>query len=483
MPSSFSRILRIRVATHIAAVCLAIGAIVSVSEAQTRFEWPESTSKFDNYETVEECIAAITRIRTKLVMNRAIWRDTVQPALQNKPELSTQLIQAAERCSRSFDSLEPPLTSWRLYAEMYLSAQRETDARAVFDRRIAQIEAERQRDNANLRNDSVYSAVIDTMMDAYISRRPDRVFSDTRFLERWVAADAVPYADRSERLEAMFNIAKLSDDSVQMQWAAEQIVQVASRISDDEKNTRYFASSFAPRHHRALEYLTFALLADSLRKGTTSWIALKRDNWQQVDSRHTTPMNPALGSQAPVLTGESWFDSTGPIAPKDWPVPGRPALVIFLSQECRGRPTLPPELKPIYCWESFAVLRRIAERYPTLDITTVVQGLGYFWPKGPMPSANEAEYSRQWLLGFHHLPGTLVFSSPTSWFLPKPDGRRILDPEPNGEAYGFGRSNRTPATGAFLFDSDGILVESESLGLGNERKWESLVDILLTRQK
>jgi hypothetical protein len=135
------------------------------------------------------------------------------------------------------------------------------------------------------------------------------------------------------------------------------------------------------------------------------------------------------------------------------------------------------------CWDEAATLRRIAKRFPALEITLVSQTRGYFVSAAVDTPADEAEWVRRWLLDAHHLPGALSVSVTPFERMPEPDRRRMDKPVPNAANYG-GRGEFM-LTSMFLVDS-GIIVYWDVLG-PEERpglfglRWVDLIGTILSR--
>jgi hypothetical protein len=176
-----------------------------------------------------------------------------------------------------------------------------------------------------------------------------------------------------------------------------------------------------------------------------------------------------IGDQVSPLYADFWFppgtttttaippSSTEPVRPSA----GKPALVVFLGQDCRDGREAQGAQRRTYgggftdqnCFDLYAMLKRVVHRFPSVELTIATQTYGYMWPSGPLEPEVEAGYLRQWWLGFHGLPATLAVTKTLSWFLEAPDARRLYDAVPNANTY------LTATRSAVLADRNGIIVE------------------------
>ena len=136
------------------------------------------------------------------------------------------------------------------------------------------------------------------------------------------------------------------------------------------------------------------------------------------------------------------------------------------------------------CWRLGAYLRRLAERFPTLEITVVTRTHGYFMYAPPLAPAEEAAHIARWAAG-HHFPGTLAVTATDFRYLDPPDNRRLAKADPNDEHYQR-LTNLSSREEAYLIDRDGVIVDSV-LGVDNlmtpflSRRLNRLIDVLVHR--
>jgi hypothetical protein len=166
------------------------------------------------------------------------------------------------------------------------------------------------------------------------------------------------------------------------------------------------------------------------------------------------PLAAVLDQPAKPIRAQYWLGTEGDTL---HPIPGRPALIAFL-----------PRRKDV------SVLRRLAARFPTLDITIVRPTRGYFRGDGMLTPAEECERLRAYYfdaLGFH---GALAVEVTDYTYIP--DGRRQAKPTP-------GQRDYAEVGGMILVDPQGIVrrVYGELSG-PTEKKAERVIESFLLQQ-
>jgi hypothetical protein len=467
-------------------VCLLLGwAIITNSiQAQTRFEWPANDVDLNHYETVEECLAAVARVHDSVVRHDRNWADTMPLTVTLAARtLAAPVIETARRCSAQFDPTQVSLRDWKLFGRLYLSANRDAEAATIVDRRLKKDTATRLE-------------ALDTVARLYLTVSPARFDVAIPLVEEVVRGTSMSVWDRGDLLGLTMRVADGLSKRDRQRWAAEQINTLASTLTDADKRTKPF-QSFSRVHHDALDFLTKEALLDSLRVGTAGYVTLKRSNWEKASGERGRARNFQIGERAPTLNGNFWFASDavetevmgrGPNAPRSVvqmsrPTPGRIALIVFLTNQCRG-PEAPhhPKRQNTSCWDVYALLRRLAQQHPSLEITIVTQTYGYFWPIPPLKPAEEAEWISRWWLGFHRIPAALTVTAADFWHLNDPDHRRIDEPTQNHTNYMFGHGNTVINRFAVLTDRDGVIIEAMEIGRDNESVWKQLIEVLESRK-
>ena len=448
---------------------VAVGLVLlpSAAAAQIRFEWPAPVIDIAQYATVEQCLAATARVADSVRNRGAVHPDTllyggVAEALRPPP---APVVETARRCSARFPAAPAPVEDLAPLLTLYLEAGRDADASMLVTRRLATIAPAAEHERA---------AALDTITRAYLAAQPARLdAAQAHLTELGRLGAASPWQIRMNAFGNFSGGAWSAGDTVRAEWAAKEIVAMAKTLTDAERRTTSF--NWLGKHmvYGALILLDHRALLDSLRRSTAGYVAAKRASWARASGERPDALRFPIGEQAPALAGDFWFqrgDSAG-----GRPTKGVTSLVVFLEQACpntsRG------------CQTTYAALRRLAERFPELQITLVSQTQGYFQGLPPLTPSEEADALRRWWLEFHRLPVALVVATREFWRLPDPDRRRINRDVPNTTNYSFGRSWVAGNESVFLVDPSGTIVEVGSLiAPSNEPHFAELIEILRRRQ-
>jgi hypothetical protein len=222
-------------------------------------------------------------------------------------------------------------------------------------------------------------------------------------------------------------------------------------------------------------------ILDSLRHSTASYVNLLQSVWAQTTGMRADALPAPLGVRAPNLVGDYWFPPIPAGASR--PSHGRVSIVEFLGR-CCGPVWDEANLQGGIHAADLAVLRRLAKRFPDLEITLVTATQGYAWYALMATPADEAEWVNSLVKAENPPPGAeLAIATRPFWRLPAPDLRHITTPVANDTSYSFGKRvsiGETPQ--AFLLDQDGLLVEVQGLARSDESKLEHLIEALFSRQ-
>jgi hypothetical protein len=431
------------------------------------------------YRTVEDCLAAIGRIRDSTEQPLQVERLALPIDSVVKIPLPAGAVDAARRCSVRWPAASAPLADFQPTFALYLHAGREADARALAARRLAEIPAARERER---------EAVLDTIVRGYLAARPARLadaeamFGELSRMKETLALKLRRMALADRLIEAADN----AGDTARARRIAEQAVAINESVTDAERRTKEWTDGDGRlRTFRALTYLSRAESLDSLRRSTAGYLALTRANWAKARGRRdTTSMPDASSRQAPGVEGEYWFAPSDPAsgtpsrrvsAPEPArPTKGKVSLVVFLNGPACGR-------SGEGCLVTFNALKRIQRQLPGLEITLVTQTAGFFDDQEPPPPEQEAELYRKSWLEFNGVPAMLAVTRTEFWRLPEPDRRRIDVETNNIRSFSFGGTYRLNRSEAFLIDRDGTIVKSAPLAYNSERDFGRLAAAMLQR--
>jgi hypothetical protein len=463
---------------------IAMAVLSAPVAAQVRFELPGAAVHQERYTTVDDCLAAIGRVRDSVGSRADAWRDSllVTPASAREP-LAAPVRETARRCSASMAPAAVPGADFTATLQLFLLAGRDADAWTLLQRRLAMAKSNDVRERA---------AVLDTALRAYLggevvhdpflhpvlTTRPVRLEAADSVLGMLgrTLAGAPNDSLRAEAIgaHARFMIAaRDAGDTARAVVAAKRLIALANARAGESPSM--YGRATIEHTRAALELVAWGELLDSLRHGTAGYVARLRADWARVSGERAESYRGfgPVGATAPPIEAAFWF-RRGDVAVSR-PTRGRVALVVFLDQlRCAAQ----------QCFAEYAVLHRLAERFPELEITLVARTHGYLSEVAPPPPEAEAELLRRFWLDERQLPGALAVYETSYHRLPSPDDRRIDRDDPNDEHYQFERTrlNRAPFERAVLVDRNGVVVDESSLRDGSgELRLYQLIDALFAQ--
>jgi len=468
---------------------LVLGLVTSAAQGQTLFATPD-TLDVARYTTVEECLAAISRVKDSVENEPEwIWRDTF-PATPARladdahAPLPARVMAVARRCSVRFEGGSAPLENFAPLLSLFVAAGRDAEAGALLARRLKEVSPTADRERA---------AVLDTAIHVYLGNnqlpvghfwplplfaQPARLAAAESLVTAFVHVNSVPWDARFDSYGALA-MAALSADTILASRAVREMLAVARGLSDLERRSSAFQSR-AWTINLGLMVDRKAALLDSLRHSTAAYVALWREQWGEVAGKDSAVLEGfarPIGRPAPPIAADWWFGRDDSTVGR--PVKGKVNLVVFLNP---GDFSCFEEDFTSLCNRTYAGLRRVAQRFPTLEITLVAQTYGFFDKAAPPPPDAEAALLRQAWLTERHLPGTLAVTNTPFWRLPAPDRRRINRDVANVVHYSFGRTWHVPnwIFPPFLIDQDGTIVETAFRSF--DADLPEMIGILLARQ-
>ena len=458
--------------------------------AQTLFEWPAARVDVSTYRTIEECRAAVDRVRfqseqRKIVESR-IWRDTVPFEESEWREPYEPIVsQTARAClSRHVNVDSVDLVDYRHLIALYAYASWDDKARAVALRKAATIAPGADGERLELLRE--LTKLVAPADGAWM--KPPRF----RLAEDIIVAVAPAFRDRIMRLHALqipLAFAEIGVDSALVKRAAARATALGDSLTKkeweafaDEGTTLAFQdadsvrANFGQRLAAVLEgAFGEAVLLDSLRRSTAAYAALQRSTFRRVfgDVPENHPAFPAAGKRAPPVTGDVWIG--GRDSSRQVPTPGRVSLVLVAPESCFGEVLSPYS----YCAGRLGALSRLMRRFPDLDVTVLNGTLGYWkFVKDGVTDSVESRLTQK-VLEVHGVRARLVTRSTPFVRLKAPDDRRVNRYE---SLYQDPLIRNYPG-GATLVDHDGIVVHSEDLSRYSEPRFARRVQALFDRQR
>lgn len=464
------------------AIALSVG--VAPVAAQTRFMVPDIPADVAHYTRVSQCVAAVARVGSEEELKG--WKeqnmlpDTMPEDFQEpfRP-LPASVVATAQRCAARWTPAAANLTEFDFLFPLFLSAGRDADAAALLTRRLAAVGPKRG-------GDTERTAIIFAAANMYTNAQPARLAAAESILTALVRQTS----DRIERLQIYLrlgNLAEVFRDTAGMRHAGQHFMALADSLTPAERES--FNNRVGPVGVVAAMAWAVGekLILDSLRRGTRAYVGLMRTVWTKVAGLNPESYPFPVGEKVPPITADFWFPRDSDHGTR--PTPGRVALVVFLDRiACVDSPEQQDfasddrrdEYRSGQCWRIGANLRRLAERFPELEITCVTQTHGYFLYAPPPAPAEEAAYIARWVAG-HGIPGTLAVSSTSFWNLDPPDGRRINRPDSNAVRYSSGKSSYAHR-GMYLVDRDGTLVDAPAFRALDFPLLAAEIEILLSHR-
>jgi hypothetical protein len=454
----------------------------SPTSAQTRFAWPDTAVDVARYTNVNQCLAATERVRMAVESNRNLQAspDTMprDPHEGLKPLPAPALV-TAQRCAARWAATRADLTDFVPLFTLYLAAGRDSDASTLFTRRLTAVNPKSQ--------DAERTAVIDSVVEIYMAAHPVRLAA----AESLLSARARHTADRVARMRIYYKLmtqATQVRDTARSLRAAQAVVVIGDSLTQADRESQAFGNVGNTILYDALRVAVGErVLLDSLRRSTAAYVGLTRFLWTKATGMRWGAIPMPVGERASPISADYWFPRDSARPPR--PTPGHVALVVFFDRTpCVDDRRLQfasddKQLERGECWLAGAALRRLAERFPTLQITVVAATHGYFMYGPPDPATQEASLIERWTAA-HRVPGVLAVTSTSFWHLEAPDDRRVDKAEPNVTHYSFGKSWSADGEGAYaLIDRDGVIVDAwANLEDLPEAQLGRLIDILVHRQ-
>jgi hypothetical protein len=447
------------------------------ASAQTRFQWPDTSEHVAHYASMEECLAAADRVTGSIMRRRELteWHDTMprdpREALEPQPE---QVTQVSSQCAAQFAEAKVDVHDFAPAMKLFLAAGRDSDAAALLERRIAAAPPRSARERG---------AVVDSAVELYTNARPTRLDAAEGLLMHRVRTST----DRVERMKTYFSLLMASrnaGDTARTVRVARMLVGIADSLTVPERQSDEFERLFDGNGgqlmiYDALDELTgLKARMDSLRKSTAAYAALERGNWSIATGERPEALQIPIGQRAAPLSADFWFPSTAGSPPR--PTRGRIALVLFLEHtDCIGMPSTDDAGPTTQCTMRMAELRRLAHRFPSVEIDIVMSTHGQFMYLPPTSLVEEAALIKQMVDSYQVPEAVLGVTSTPFWRLPDPDSRRVEKILPNVARYDFGKSWKVGSGSMFLVDPDGLIADAWRLG---EDELGHFIEVLMQRQ-
>lgn len=466
-------------------LCAALAA--SPAAAQVSLSWPDAQVRLEGYRTPEECLVAVARVRDSVTAASRVWRDTVPSTPEEAAApLPAAVVQAAERCgARLLAAIDTaPRAGFGALFQLALLAGRDADARRIAAGWLQAVGSKPGPGRA---------AALDSIASSYLGATYDRKGALRAQPARFELAE--PHLDELLKMSAaealwrtrlsayvhFFQAAQSADDSVRLDRAAQGLKAITASLTAAERRRDNFDQA-AKWAFAALRVLERRPLLDSLRYGTAGYVSLLKRQWAIASGETPDAMKLPVGQPAPAVEGRFWF---GADSGTTRPAKGKVSLIVFLnSHETRYSTQLEVGCAGLAkCSVAYGMLRRLAQRYPELQITLVSRTFGYLGELEPPTPAAEADSLRSSWLGRQRIPAALVVAETDFWRLPGLDRRRIDRDRPNETRYTFGRRWQVTSGSAYVIDPEGTIVDVGSMiNRTEERRLDALLAALFAQR-
>lgn len=481
-------------------ICITLYAVGQTVGAQTRFASRDTTPDISKYGLIEECIAGFHRVLRAEEIKLPDWRDTIElvGGEEFKP-IPGAAQNFSSRCLAKFNPDSVNLDMYLLWIRLYLGAGNDDAAQLTAKRKLASLSWEKQDSSIFL------GQAIDSILNEYSRARPYRADLVRSLLDSYLEGPSSPSS-----LEQIVNLyfskvryELFSGDTVAGKLWAHKILSLIDSFPRSEKDSEFVTKHAPASIASAMEIIEGDALLDSLRVSGQAYAQLRRSFWKDVTTGSAAnDYIRMVGEKAMPLVGEFKYAKNGNSSGSavstgvsssgtSYPTAGKVSLIVFLYGGCRVEtPIVAGKARDQYnsvCFDSYSVLRRLAEEYPDVEMTIVSRTMGYLGQLNPLSPENEASMLRWWWLENHKLPASLIITNTEYFRLPGLDRRRIDSPDENMLNYSYlasQRRNRVIENKTFyLVDSDGTILESGTLDVRSEQKLKPILDIITKRLK
>jgi hypothetical protein len=427
--------------------------------AQVRFTWPTAKLDVATYTNVDDCIAAVIRVADSVRNMEQTLPDTM-PLSGDGDWATRPLVPAAgavaKRCGARLTSDNVSADNFIPAMSLLLMTNRDNDADALAKKRLSAIPM-------SAAKDKMY--ILDSLVNVYLAARPVRLEQADRVIAQIEKLGTqVPWLMLTRDYARVLRVARLVGDTARARAIAQKIVAQPEKLSEVERRGPDF-KGLVGEVSLAILYLEHHRVRDSLLRSTEAYVDLAQAYWKKT--LYGEKFGIPLGEQAPRIQADWWFPPTNndTIRPRR----GHITLISFLRSDCYENAD---------CMNREVTMRRLAQRFPLLDITIVAGTHGTFGGNIRSPQ-EEAKLQVKLWREYYKIPATIAVENVPYWRLPDPDRRRIDQNEGNADRYRFGEKY-VPASD-ILIDENGKIVYWGNLHRESEADYAELIDILIHR--
>lgn len=432
--------------------------------AQTTFQWPDSRIVISGYKYIDNCVSLHGRVLDSVRAREVDLVDTI-PNHRAAPQLTEtdlrpKVVESMTECLAKFGPTDVPREYTLLAQRAFLNARRFDDANAVVRHGVSFIES----------NDTAASYLLDSAVLQYTRAVPFQANAALGYMERLDNLGSV-YRDFYKLRAYTWIMLAASHEEMDdiARSAAHRVLEVAPLAVKESSGPETFAIAIGVGH--ALRFLYKKELIDSLRKSTDAYANLFKSHLKRAIG--FVPQDIIAGSGAPVLEGDFWYPASA--SSKNYPSEGKLSMVVFIPSTANLANT-------VGRLANVAVIRRLSEKYPDIELVFSSSTVGFFGPLEPPGSDREARMIDSLMRAHYGINNVLTVTKGSFIQLEPPDNRRVYQSYPNIDAY-------PPANGLpgakmldiYLVDENRKIVDKVSSSLGGEGWLIQLIDAVRER--
>lgn len=446
--------------------------VATISGAQTRFEWPHQQMDVGTYTLWDQCLGAAIRVRDS-VEGVASLTDTLTLE-QYGPfrALEPAVAKTAGRCAASIPLSSVTLNNTLLVQQVLLSADRDTDILPLYRKRFDLASTDSLKIDVTVSTVRLLAKAIPARLQLADSLLSDIQIYDTQ----WVTVDKL------DVFGILCRLAYISRNDTLVTKYCGGFLGIVDKLTDGEFSLMGPALPITTNIiYRIVKRIE---LQDSLRKSSLAYVrlalALQAKAFRGMGGRSV------LGEKAVPIRGDFWFPESA--RSMGYPRSGKITVVLNMKM---GADVQGHDLSAL------VMIRRLATRFPDLDIVTLSGTTGHFGVLAPPPPAVEAELNYQRVINFYKIPMVAAVTTTPYWRLSDPDHRRVFDPYPHSEEYLniyrtlLADAEYTPSTrlsgwgnasySGLLVDAEGVIVDFARMSTEEEATLVANIEILMKR--
>lgn len=421
---------------------------------QTRFARPDTSPDYASYKHVDECIAAINRLKEFAVAADSVWEDTVRlnTGKFHRP-LPDEVVQYAGECLSRLDIDTISFVAIHEYAAALLVANRDADADRLYERHADSIYADSTRGQFM------------QMFAVYMNAVPVRLEKLRSLYDIGLSSISADSVVRGLMLRAVMGaVAVRSGDHDVAHGIAKEMLEIMDTLPLSLRQSANYTATAKGLFYPFIGNLILPQDAvDSLTVSTQAYRRWLSGIWKTIFAHEPTDEIGPIGVEAPELSGDWWYSNIDgqikQIEPRSPIENGKVTLVYFLQGGCHSHYVSVPKGRnngaPSNCWKQIHRVRRIVDQYPNINLVVVSRTFGSVGNAPPLTPDQEADTLAHYFLDFHKLKGLHLIENTDYIRLSEYDDRKVDSETPNQLAYTFGNAKLSGLDAVVMIDEKG----------------------------